>query len=135
MKRAIRTLPILLLALTAVFAVTFLFGCVDSDFSANVAKLEDNGYTVNTLDTNANIPGGTTIVDARKGTGVEEEYVRLYYFNTEDAAIEYYYGTFTEYAVVEFEKNNPDLASRLAHRLVGNIVIFGTTGGVDDVLA
>ena len=82
------------------------------------------------------VAGGTTVVDAWKNQGAaDQDYVRLYYFTTEDYAINYYYNTFLSYAVPELEKNNPDLAGQLEHRLVRNIVIFGTSGGVEDALS
>lgn len=136
MKKTKRIIPAAVLALMMVLAVMCFSGCIDANYSTNVTKLQDMGYTVNTLESNANVAGGSTVVDAWKNQGAaDQDYVRLYYFTTEDYAINYYYNTFLSYAVPELEKNNPDLAGQLEHRLVRNIVIFGTSGGVEDALS
>ena len=114
MKKTKRIIPAAVLALMTVLAVMCFSGCIDANYRTNVTKLQDMGYTVNTLESNANVAGGSTVVDAWKNQGAaDQDYVRLYYFTTEDYAINYYYNTFLSYAVPELEKNNPDLAGQL----------------------
>ncbi|MBR6788816.1 MAG: hypothetical protein IKM44_03315 [Clostridia bacterium] len=134
MKIFKKTLPILLLSLTILSVLAFS-GCVESTYNDLMQKLDKKGYATNFLEEGINgAPGADAVLIAVKGKGVEEEYLRAYYFPTEDDAINYYEGQFVE-SVRRFKEENPDLASQLKYGRVGFIVLFGTNGGYNDALA
>lgn len=134
--KAKKILPIALLLLVAVFTVAFFSACVDADYNVQATKLQGDkyGYEVETVEYTLK-PGSVWRVTATKGTGSESQYVRIIYFGTEDAAIDYYYDELIAYSVPALEAERPDLADKLVHERVGKIVLYGTADAVKDALA
>lgn len=140
MKKTKIILPILLLLAVAVFAVACFSACVDADYTVQRAKLEgeDYGYTVNVQEGFESVAGCAWCLTAAKNEEKrdEYEYVRIFYFRTEDDAIEFYHGGEFE-ARLERLENDPQFAflGGVSHRRIGSIVLYGTEGGVEDALA
>lgn len=131
-----KVLPIILLLVVTVFTAMMFTACVDADYNVQATKLQDEkyGYTVETVEYTLK-PGSVWRVTANKGTGIEAQYVRIIYFGTEDAAIDYYYDEFIAYSLPALEAERPDLAAKLTHERVGKIVLYGTADAVKDALA
>lgn len=95
MKKTRFILPAILLAVI-VFACIVMSGCVSADYNSLATKLqdEDYGYTVitDTVEnmTNNEISGLEARITATKVVGADYEFVRIWYFRTEEYAIRWY---------------------------------------------
>lgn len=135
-ERSKKALPIIFLLVVAAVAVMFFSACVDADYNVQASKLqgESYGYEVETIEYTLK-PGSVWRITATKGAGIEYQYVRIIYFGTEDAAIDYYVDEFLAYSLPVLEEERPDLSERLVHERVGKIVLYGTAEAVEDALA
>lgn len=143
MKKIRKLLPVLLITLMAVIAMTFS-GCVEADFIEFELKMTDKGYIVasKSIDNDEAIgqdaPGCIAFVEARKGDFAVEEYVKAFFFSTEDQAIDYFVNEFNEddkSSALNQLKKNPTLYEKTVYGRVGKIVIYGTQEAYNDALA
>ena len=134
MSRIKKIISAAFLIMAAAFIVAAFSACVSSEYEDQALKLQDDGYTVESLDYTGYRTDSVWRIDAVKGSGETLEYVRIIYFASEDAAIDYYTEVFTE-GLDSLEIERPDMVADLTHLRVGNIVMYGTSGGVEDALA
>lgn len=141
MKNTKKTIITIITTLLLVASVSFLMtGCIDADYSVLEAKLEsvEYGYAANSVEAYG-ITGCSQKIKADKGTiGTQGyQFVFILYFETEDAAIDYYKTILEGYAweALTGEKFYAGLADTMSYERVFNIVICGTKQAVKDVLA
>lgn len=134
--RVKKVLPIMFLLVVAVATVMLFSACVNADYNVQASKLQEEsyGYEVETIEYTLK-PGSVWRVTATKGAGVEYQYVRIIYFDTEDAAIDYYEDEFLAYSLPELIANDSETADKIVHQRIGKIVLYGTADGVQDALA
>ncbi len=127
-------------ALMVLMCAGFLTGCIDADYTKIEEKLEktEYGYAANSVEAYG-ITGCSHKIKADKGTKGTQgyEFVFVLYFETEDAAIDYYNDIMKGYSwpALEDEVYYDGLAGSMTYERVFNIVICGTRQAVKDVLS
>ncbi len=139
MKIAKTALPIVALLAIAIFCTCFFSACLDADFTKVEDKLrDDKGYIVSVQE-NTDIAGCTQIIKAAKnqdGDRTDFEYVRLVFFKDVDSAMEYYKTEFKEtYDRLTEEDPLYGYMGKVETKRVGNVVLYGTPGGIKDAMA
>ncbi len=138
MRQAKKIVPIVLLIAIATFCACFFSACIDADYSKVAEKLgsEKYGYAVSYYE-DPDI-GCTHYIKAAKGQDGDRsdfEIVYVIYFDDIDSAIKYYETELAE--SLERLKEDPlyiYLDEPTSER-VGNIVLYGTSGGIKDALS
>ena len=136
LKKIIAVIAVSLVLFVGIFMLT---GCIESEYSLVETRLEtsDFGYSANSAEVYG-ITGCSHRIKADKGTkGTQSyEFVHVLYFETEDAAIDYFKDILNGYAwtALEDEIFYDGLTSRMRYERVFNIVIIGTKQAVKDVL-
>lgn len=153
MKKIKRFLPVCILICAAVLVTVCFTGCLSVNYTDVATKLqsESYGYTVEQLTaeemTNNEISGLQARVTAYKTSGVEQEWVRLLYFTTEEYAIYYYeisetgflkYGLYTIIGPAdseEAESGDYSGSADIEYSREGRGVIYGTAEAYADAMS
>ena len=141
MKKTRNKIIAIIATILLVASLSCLFtGCVDADYTVIEEKLESSeyGYSANSVEAYG-ITGCKQKIKADKGKFGTQGYqfVFILYFETEDAAIDYYDSILKGYAwdALAEEEYYSGLAGTMTYERVFNIVICGTKQAVKDVMS